>query len=161
MIGVDGIREFKLRLIGQAHIFQVGIRQCMEPDQISISAQVPDEYRGLISQEDGDGLGKLACALLQLAPRLNGLSTERDELSMMTWQDFVPIATTLIFTCSLNGEISQPRRPSTMKRSSSHFTAENCVRYFTQIQSTRAKWFTTICARIYCSGILAHLQQNL
>ena len=99
--------------------------------------------------------------LREFAPRLNRLSTERNELSMMTWHESVPVATTRIFTRSLNGDINQPRRRSTMKCSSSHSTAENHVCDFTPIQSVRAKWFTTMCARIYCSGIQALLQQNL
>ncbi len=65
LVGVDGILEFKLFFIGEAHEFQVGIRQCMEPGQITISAQVHDNHGSLKRQVDGYGLGQLTGALMQ------------------------------------------------------------------------------------------------
>jgi len=52
---------------------------------------------------------------------------ERDEDSTTTLQVLLLVATTFIFTFSLNGEIQSPRRASTINNSSLHFTLQNLV----------------------------------
>jgi len=63
-----------------------------------------------------------------LAPRFSKLRTERELDSIVTWLCSVPVATTLTFTLSDNGEINHPRRASTMKWISSHWILLNLVR---------------------------------
>lgn len=59
-----------------------------------------------------------------LAPKFSRLSTDREEDSTTTLHVRLPVATTFIFTRSLNGESHEPCRASITKRASSHFTAE-------------------------------------
>ena len=62
------------------------------------------------------------------APQLSKLSTEREDDSIVTLLDSVPVATTRILTFSLIGEMNHPRRATTVKRTSSHSMLLNLVR---------------------------------
>jgi hypothetical protein len=63
------------------------------------------------------------------APKFRRFRMERDDDSTTTLHVWLLVATTFIFTFSLNGEIHNPCRASTINRSSLHFTLENFVRF--------------------------------
>lgn len=62
-----------------------------------------------------------------LAPRFKMFRMERDDDSITTWQLSLPVADTLIFTFSENGESHAPWRASIVYIVLLHSTLENCV----------------------------------
>lgn len=68
------------------------------------------------------------CTFFLFAPKLIRFSTDRELDSIVTLLASLPMATTLILTLSLMGEISQPRRAAMVKWSSSHLMLLKRVR---------------------------------
>ena len=82
------------------------------------------------------------------APKFNKFSADRDDESITTLHDSLPIATTLIFIFSEKGESHAPRRASIINKSSLYLMLENLVRF------VESKRFIAKYVVAYCEGSL-------